>query len=203
MPAFGWATSGMVTASRMRSSAVRVVSGPTPQFEPTASAPSRASVRAAWSAATPNRVVACSEKVISTMTPMSGAASRAAESARRTSARLVKVSIRTASTPPSTSATICSRNPAANSGAFSLSSGPTTSPLGPTDPNTRAPGGTALRATWAPAALIFATSEASPCRRSFQGLAPNVLVLITSAPAARWAAWIARTRSGSDRFRSS
>ncbi len=103
------------------------------------------------------------------------------------------------STPPSSSPSTCSRKAARIVASSRWSSSRVGAPSGPIEPATRASRpatSRASRATWAARRLRRAASPARPNAASRIRFAPNVAVSMISAPAARYARWIAPTRSG-------
>ena len=112
---------------------------------------------------------------------------RIASTASAISARSEKVSTTNASTPPSSSASACSRNASRPSAAVTVPSGSRYLPSGPIEPSTqtsRPADSRTSRARRTPRRLISRSCASTPCTPSLKRLAPKVLVSMASAPAA-------------------
>ena len=177
-PALGWITSGRLVAPAMASRAGSSSRGPTEQLSPTAAAPRAVRVTAAAAGSTPRNVRPSSPKVMVT-TAGRPVCSRTASRAALASSRSLMVSMSTRSAPAFSPASAISANMAHACSNRSSPKGSSRAPRGPMSNATYRSVPAARRAAAIPAAIQGAGS--SP---SFQRLAPKVLAVKISAPAA-------------------
>jgi hypothetical protein len=182
LPAFGCADRRARVVCASRSIVSSIGAGPMLQFTPTTSAPRRSSSGANCSGGAPSRLLPSSSMVICA-TMGSAQTLRTAAMAAPISFRSRNVSSTNRSTPPSASASTCSRNHASASSTPVLPQGSMRMPSGPIAPATYARPAAALRARRAPPLLMSRMRSDSPKARSFTRFAPKVFVSITSAPA--------------------
>ena len=186
-PALGWMQTGKFRASgRICSSTSYRGLEPTEQFAPSAWTGSAHRARATSAAGRPVKVTPSSVNAIWAMIGTSVIA-RIAATASATSSRSENVSTMNASTPPSSSASACSRNAARASSRVTVPSGARYFPRGPMEPSTKTSRpelSRTSRASAAPRRLISRTCFSRPCTASLNRFAPKVLVSMQSAPAA-------------------
>ena len=185
-PALGWALTGRDVCRISSVTTVRVCCGPSVQLVPSATTGRRDRAIATSRGVSPPSVRPSGANVAWAMigAPVSSAA---AVTASASSSRYPKVSRMSTSTPPSASALTCSRI-AATRWAGERRGRWRAVTAGDTDPATktwRPALSCASRAIRTPARLISRTGPADPCSASRSALAPNVLVWMTSTPAAR------------------
>ena len=182
MPAFGCAMTGLprptIPVTTWYSSA-----GPTRQFAPITSAPAAIRRSAISPGPRPPSDFALSSNTIIAITGTRGPRSLATSIAVSISRIDPNVSRTIASTPASTSVSICSASANRASLRSDALATPNRTPVGPTAPETYARSPAALRAISTAARLIALVCSARPCRASAMRFEPNVFVSMTSAPA--------------------
>ena len=186
-PAFGWTASGMPPAAgSICSSTSWSVLEPTEQFAPSAWTPRPTRLRATSTAERPVNVTPSFVNAISATIGRS-VTDRTASRASAISAKSENVSTTNASTPPSRSASACSRNATRASSAVTVPRGARYLPSGPIEPSTKTSRpalSRTSRASRTPRVLISRTRSASPWTASLKRFAPKVFVSMQSAPAA-------------------
>src|SRR6478752_4893051 len=186
----------------MRSIVSSIGAGPTLQLTPITAAPARSSAGTNCSGGAPSRLLPSSSVVICATIGRSHVLRMAAIAAPISFASR-NVSSRMRSTPPSTSATTCSRKHASASSTPMRPQGSMRTLRGPMAPATYAPSRATCLAIRAPARLMSCSLSARPNEPSLMRLAPNVFVSMTSAPARRYSLCTSDTRSGEVRFSAS
>ena len=183
-PAFGWTDSGMAVSVFSVSSASSIARGPTEQLSPSVSTPFPSIPFTKLSSVAPLSIFPSSFIVTCAIMGISPLSSFTARIACASSATSENVSSTMRSTPPSMSPRACSLNASRASSYESFPRGSIWTPRGPMEPATRTSPPPAAFAIWAPFRLMSYTFCSSPCGASLKRFAPNVLVSITSAPAA-------------------
>ncbi len=178
--------------------------GPREQFTPATSTPASASAVATSAGRAPSAVMPSCPKVTSATTGRS-LTRRTTSTATSSSRRSEKVSRITRSAPASQSTPICSAKALAAVSRNNWDLRRARRPSGPTEPaiHTAWPLiSRASRASLTPRKLISRCWRASrtPSSARRRGLAANVLVWTTSAPARMYARWISRTQSPCSRL---
>ncbi len=216
IPAFGMTLMGSGTFSVSQRTGWRMCSGPVEQFSPMTSTPSATRTVAAAAMSVPSSM----RPLVSSVTwawmgtysrPASARACFSPATWAFTSSMSWLVSIRSTSTPPSSSPRACSANAAISSSyVMAPSDGSLVDgrkPLGPMLPATkRGRSGVAYRsharrASSAAARFSATTRSCSPYSRMVSRLARNVSVSTASQPTSRKLAWISSITSGRLRTR--
>ena len=187
-----------------RSIASSIATGPTLQLQPMTCAPHSSSLGVKVSGVEPSRQLPSSSMVTWATIGRFASTSRAAIIAWWSSSIYPKVSRISRSTPPSTSALICSRKVSRASSKEVLPKGSILIPNGPTEPATHASKLLAAsRARRAPVRFMSFTLSPRLCRSSRKRFPPKVLVSMISAPDCKYWWCSERIRSGCNVFNSS
>jgi len=202
-PALGLMISGTSHDRRSAKRQGKSAWAPKPQFSPSAVTPrpeSRAA-RAGMSAPVSSLPRPSTVAVASTGRPVSLAASTAALSSYVSLIVSIRIQSAPACAPASAAswkASYACSNGRSPSGASSLPLGPMSiaAKWGPGTPSRSA---SAIACFTSPTAARTTSGTVRPCPASLIRLAPNVFVLRMWQPASRYARWMARTRSGSER----